>query len=183
MHSGLFAKEHATCLEQNKVAQKIPFYSTAFGLDTQQIGENESSLVGSKCISPWFEEEESKSNQVFISKYQQEFGKKPTPFALLGYENGLILNEGLQNLQGENLNTSHLKNMLNQVSVTGPRGEIVFDTETKRTAFSHYLWEVVKEKNGYKKVKRQEVNLELTTPIFNESHEQVGGWDNAYLCN
>jgi len=183
IHSGIYANEHAEFLAENKIQEKLPLYSSPFGLDTHIIRTNEDEFVGSKCISSWCIEEERKSNQDFIKLYQMEYGKLPTVFAMLGYENGLVLNTAVQALEDEDLYLHELKNKLSQVSIEGPRGGVNFLSQSNRTAFKHYLWEVIKDKSAYKKEKKLEIDLELEKPIFNESDEQVGGWQNAYLCN
>lgn len=183
IHSGIYATEHAEFLTENKVPEKVPFYSTSFGLDTNIISGNEGAFVGSKCISPWFVEEDNKANQEFIENYQKEYGKLPTPFAMLGYENGLVLNKAVDELESNNLNTHQLKDALSKVSIEGPRGNVFFNSDINRTSFSQHLWEIVKDKEAYKKEKNLETNLELKNSIFNESNEPNANWYNAYLCN
>jgi len=183
IHSGLFANEHAQFLAENKIQEKLPLYSSAFGLDTHIVRTNEDEFVGVKCISSWCIEEDRKSNQDFIKQYQTAYGKLPSAFAMLGYENGLVLNSSVQDLEKENLHLYELKNKLSQVSIEGPRGDINFLSQNNRTSFTHYLWEVIKGKDTYKKEKKLEIDLELEEPTFNESAEPMRGWKNAYLCN
>lgn len=180
-HSGIFAKENAEYLIENKIIEKIPFYSTVFGVDNQLIKENISTFVGVKCISPWLLEEKRNSNEYFIESYRKEYGKPPSAFAMLGYENGLIINNALKKLETNNVNSHKLKNVLPDVKIEGPRGMISFDSEINRTSFPHYLWEL---KEGVF-IKREELesHLELTKMILNDPIKQIGGWHNAYLCN
>ncbi len=183
IHSGIYAKEHAEFLVENKLQDKLPLYALPFGLDTEVICENGDEIVGSKCISSWCVEEESNSNQNFINQYQKEYGKSPSAFAMLGYENGLILNTSVDALDAQSLPLTKLNNKLCESSIEGPRGPINFLSEDNRTSYTHYLWEVVKHKGAYKKEKNLGINLELENSNFYESNEKVGGWQNAYLCN
>lgn len=183
IHSGVFAKEHVSFLAKNKIEEKQPVFSCPFGVDLNLINENKQSLVGSKCISPWFIEEERQSNSVFIELYFETYGKLPTPFALLGYENGLALNAGMGILENENLDINHLKNTLLKINIEGPRGEIEFVPVLNRTSYKQYLWEITENKREYKKEKRNKIDLELEGTILTSLTKQNGGWTNAYLCN
>jgi len=185
IHSGVYAKEHAEFLSKNNISKETPFYSTAFGIDANLISENEVLFENAKCISSWFLEEERDANKKFIKQYLNEYGKAPSAFTLLGYENGLILKEAIGQLKDDNLKSHQLKDVLTKIEVEGPRGNLSFNDKSNRTSFPHYLWKNVKHNGSYKKHKEEtlDFSIKVTKSVLNETSNQTGGWNNAYLCD
>ncbi|NOQ70639.1 MAG: ABC transporter substrate-binding protein [Crocinitomix sp.] len=171
-HNGIFAKEHATFLHENKIHEKYPIYALPFSCEDNLIAEFPDVFQEIKPISSWFLELENESNKDFIAAYEALKGNKPSYFSLLGYENGLVIANALKK-------DLPLKTAIANSNATGPRGPIVFDEESKSTTFNHYLWKI---KDGLKeKLTKLEVHP-LKTPRQLEKADPKG-WFNAYLCH
>lgn len=186
VYSGIYAKEHAEYLTENRVNESIPFYTTPFAFDDEVVAQNQTVFNGAKCISTWFPEEENSTNGNFVEDYTTKYGKTPSPFALLGYENGLLTKEALHSSGSDQPTTGEFNPALASTNCFGPRGLISIDPVSNRTAFPHYLWSL-EQVNG-QLVKRKGEKLspknEQTDLIINELRgNAVGGWFNAYLCN
>ena len=98
--------------------------------------------------------------------------QKPDFFALLGYENGLVIRANTGAHKNE------LNERINNQSIPGPRGVISF--EKGKTAFEYTLWEQVPHTTNLSGKTKKTVlpNLsEKTIPLESQ------GWYNAYLCH
>lgn len=164
-----FSKEHAEFIEKNQVHKLAPLYTTQFSLDDAVLDKFPSTFNGVNCMSSWFPELTSPSNEQFIERYLSSYSKKPSVFAMLGYENGLLINDVLSSLDSGNVQQ-------------GPRGELVFDTETNRTISKHYLWRLKTEESGYSKSIVKEFRTDAKKLNY-LSDEDTPNWFNAYLCH
>ncbi|WP_298314141.1 ABC transporter substrate-binding protein [uncultured Aquimarina sp.] len=175
-HNGIFAKEHASYLDQNKLYEKHNTYTLPFSAEDSLLEEFSNVFKKVKTVSSWYPELDNNTNKLFIKNYQKLYHKNPDFFALLGYENGLVITSAL--LGGPN----NLNNTIQTLNIQGPRGEISFDDTFKKTNFNHYIWETSKinlsqfQRNIYKKLNKNIINsLEIT--------ENNPGWFNTYLCH
>jgi len=173
-HNGVFAKEHAEYLRLNKINESTPLYTLPFSIEERVLKEYPYIFNKTRCVSSWFPELENEENTIFIEKYKSEYGSIPSIFALLGYENGLLIE---QFLKDEDLITKPF---------SGPRGSLNINPETNRTSCTHYLWELLAKENAYIRNALQSLELDDYS-ISKVEHEDVnsgiGGWHNAYLCH
>ncbi len=168
--NGIFAVEHSKFIEESQITKNIPMYLTPFSVDEGILKESKNSLDKQFCISPWFAELDTKENKNFLQGYQSKYNNPPDFFALLGFENGLILHDII------------FKDMkINNDPSIGPRGSMAIDNLNKRTIFNHYLWQMISTENGYRKISVEMFDLKDRS---NENYTQVArsGWENAYLC-
>lgn len=170
-HNGIYAEEHANYLNKNKVNNKTPLFTLPFSVDKKVLAKFPKTFEGTKCVSPWCIELDTDENKKFITAYLQKHNKEPSVFAMLGYENGLLIDDYLNN-----------NNMFSHKRILGPRGELNnFKNTGNRTISKQYLWLITWENNTYK------FNFleELKTPIKNNylKNNNENGWYNAYLCH
>ncbi len=173
-HNGVFAKEHAAYLKLNKINKSTPLYTLPFSIDERVLLENPEVFDGTRCVSSWFPELENEENADFIKRYKNEYGNMPSVFALLGFENGLLIEKYFEDKE------SFAK------PFNGPRGVMRFDSETNRTNCTHYLWGLKAKENTY--IYNLEQPLELDAYIIpkiemEDVNSGIGGWHNAYLCH
>ncbi len=172
-HNGIFAKEHASYLEQNALQKKYPIYALPFSCDKDLSTEYNTVFQDIKVISSWFPELENDINKKFIADYEAAKGKKPSFFALLGFENGLIIANALQN------NKSPLKTAISNTKIEGPRGTIEFANETNKCLYDNYLWSI---NAANREVLTKLAKNPRQTPVRAKEENQTG-WMNAYLCH
>ena len=175
-HNSIFAKEHAEYLSENKLYEKHPVYCLPFSAEDQLVKDFPSVFKKIKTISSWYPDLANQHNQTFVFDYGEKTGKKPDFFALLGYENGLIINAAL------NQKNSSLVTNLEKTNIDGPRGNISFNQTEQKTSFKNYIWEQYLDAD--QKVKRtQNETLELNTINTNNKIINTQGWHNSYLCH
>ena len=179
-HNGIFAEEHLEFLEKNNVHNKYPIYALPFSSEDKLVKKSLETFKKIKLISSWYKELKNDSNKVFTNTYIQTYDKAPNFYALLGYENGLVIKNALKQ------NKKSLKKSIEEISIDGPRGKINFENPFNKTDFPHYIWnQDINNKNEVIRKPIKELpkinfkNLAKTTEEESESQ----GWFNAYLCH
>ena len=92
-------------------------------------------------------------------------------FALLGYENGLLIKGYLED-----------KNRIDDPKLIGPRGSLQVNTETRRTIFEQFLLELSFIDGVYHKRIKEKVGM-FNHQLQSCEKESNNGWFNAYLCH
>jgi branched-chain amino acid transport system substrate-binding protein len=186
-HNGIFAEEHAGFLAKNNILSKGNIYANPFSVSDHVLDAHPALFDGVKSIATWFPELNNPINQQFVSDYQQQHQITPSVFALLGFENGLVIKNVLKE---KALNRSDVeKCLLAENVVMGPRGSLTFNPETHRTHFKHYKQELMFDKNNGAYLKNiQEVQSDKAKDKGRKirlanSLNQENGWHNAYLCH
>ncbi|MEZ0130267.1 ABC transporter substrate-binding protein [Flavobacterium sp. LBUM151] len=182
-YSGLYAEENADFVNQNKITQKYPFYVTPFFINEKILEEYKNEPYELYVVSSWMQNDSETMH--FTIEYKDIYAENPSVFSVLGYENGLILKNILLNTKDNK--TSFLIEEMGKLNITGPRGNIEFDKNTNRTIFNYYMYELNIDSNNNISFNKMEtfINDAHFSKTFTLSNkpEQVGGWQNAYLCH
>lgn len=166
-YSGLYAKEHASYLQQNKINTTTPLFTLPFSVDDKILNDFPEIFNRTKCVSSWFRELDTKENKLFVERYKQKYNKEASIFSVLGFENGLLINNYLNN-----------KNTFSNEKIIGPRGHLFLDT-INRTSPKQYLWKLSWENNTYTLKQSETLNSDITNDALTN---EENGWHNAYLC-
>ncbi len=169
IYNGLYAKEHATFLVENNINQDIPYYTTQFTVGPNLLTEYSNVFQGTRVVSSWFPDLETLENIEFKKLYFEKYQKPVSDISLLGYENGLLIQEILLNT---NLHNAPI----------GPRGSLEINLETSRTCFPHYLSELQLEKDELSQKKVAEWKANNARIKISPNNQERAGWHNAYLC-
>lgn len=177
-HNAIYAKEHATFLNENGVHKNFPIYALPFSYSNDLVKEYTNVFEKIKLVSNWFPELENQENQKFITAYQDNHNKTPDCFALLGYENGLVIRETLKN------DPKNIKETIENINVDGPRGTIQFNNELNRTTYKNYVWEIINNQTSdpTKKIVDQ-IDEPLNLSLADLQKSGQTGWFNSYLCH
>lgn len=182
-HSGLYAQENADFISQNKVNQKYPFYVTAFSITEKIIEEYKNAAQDLHVVSSWLNDS---NDSEFITKYTDNHTELPSAFAMLGYENGLIISHLLEKTN-ENMTIRSLTEAMDTLQISGPRGVIKFDNETNRTLFNHHIYKLIPNNENeikFKRINTLENNGHFIKAVTSQDvPPKIGGWQNAYLCH
>jgi ABC-type branched-subunit amino acid transport system substrate-binding protein len=170
-YNGVFAKEHASYLKENQVNKIAPLYTLPFTVEERVLNEFPEIFNETYFMSSWTANMISEKNKEFVDEYKENFGSEPTLFSLLGYENGILIQEFINN----NLSFSDKE-------LIGPRGVINIPNNSNRTNFTHYLWQLKYENDQYKSHSVEKFNYDITDMVMTNVDES-GGWHNAYLCH
>jgi branched-chain amino acid transport system substrate-binding protein len=182
LYSGIFAREHATFISQNKVSSNYPMYASPFAVENSLLNDFPEVFDNTRCVSPWMVEDETEVNLQFVVDYTELYDRQPSVFSLLGYENGKAL--ATMANSASKYTVAELKKALETLSFDSPRGTFSFDPDTHRTSFGQSMWKIISENGTYKKHKMMqfENNPALTLEWMNMENMPIGGWFNAYLC-
>jgi branched-chain amino acid transport system substrate-binding protein len=183
-YSGLYAEENADFVNQNKITKKYPFYVTPFFINDKILEGYKNEPHDLYVVSSWMQNDSDSTN--FTEDYKNKYSEDPTVFSILGYENGLILENLLLNAEN-NFSISSLIEQIGKLNIEGPRGNIEFDKDTNRTLFNHYMYQLNLDSSN-------NISFNKIETFANDGHfikaftlstkpEQMGGWQNAYLCH
>ena len=183
-HSGLYAEEHAEFMSKINLIKNITYYLTPFSVKKKLYVKK---LNNTFVVASWVENDTDAQNCSFTEKYMQEYNNDtPNIFALLGYENGLILKTILEKDDSHNSYQSLLEKM-EMLTAEGPRGTIFFEKNTNRTVFNHYIYKIVtNDENNFSYQKMETLKNDghfIQNILFTKPPEKLGGWHNAYLCH
>jgi branched-chain amino acid transport system substrate-binding protein len=182
-YSGLYAEENAEFINQNKITKKYPFYVTPFFINDKIVEEYKNEPHDLYVVSSWMQNDSDSTN--FTNEYKNKYSDNPSVFSILGYENGLIL-KNLLNAES-NPDISFLIDQIGKLNIAGPRGNIEFDKDTNRTLFNHYIYKLNLDSTN-------NISFNKIETFVNDGHfiktsnsftkpDNVGGWQNAYLCH
>ncbi len=139
-------------------------------------------MIGQKTVGCWDRDGQSEANLAFKSLCETRLGKKPHPYGLLAYESGELLGKAL--LKAGNMTPDSVKSALTAVSISGPRGDVSFDAESRLTSTTDYEFEIVEE-NGQiirKMIREIEVPEKYDEFLSWATENMIKtGWTNPYL--
>ncbi|WP_157812226.1 ABC transporter substrate-binding protein [Polaribacter sp. ALD11] len=179
-HNGIFAEEHLDFIEKNNIHNKYPIYALPFSSEDRLVKKSPETFKAIKTISSWYKDIKNDSNKKFTDMYLKTYDKVPDFFALLGYENGLVIKNTLQQ------KNQSLKKSIEEINIDGPRGKINFNNPFNKTNFAHYIWDQEVDKNN-NVIRKQIIELPKNN-LFNlakltEEESTSQGWFNSYLCH
>ena len=131
---------------------------------------------------PWQAGAENAANRFFTQTHYQETKREATPFSLLGWETGLILERLFSSGPGDFSEGARLVEKLKDSPIEGPRGMLTLDPKTQ-----YYLSPFLRfrEKGGKKESATVDI-LEMENQwaeFTSEKYEGISsGWTNTYLC-
>jgi ABC-type branched-subunit amino acid transport system substrate-binding protein len=162
--------------------EKVPFVPNYMMHSDDVLDVCGDKMIGQKTIGCWDRDEESPENLEFKALFEKQLGKKPHPYGLLAYETGELLGKAL--LKVDNFAPDTVKKASIEVSVSGPRGEVSFDPESRLANTTDYEFELVEEDGKIIRKKLREVEV----PEAYYEHLAWGiknliktGWTNPYM--
>lgn len=162
--------------------EKTPFISSFMMHADDVLEACGSKMIGQKTIGCWDRDGEGDANLEFKAFFEKNLGKKAHPYGLLAYETGELLGKAL--LKAGCVSPDDVKEALTSVTISGPRGEIGFDPETRLTSTTDYEFEIV-ERGG--EVVRQKIrSIQAPEKYFEYLDWGIknlikSGWTNPYL--
>lgn len=160
--------------------EKTPFLSSYMMQGDDILEACGDKMIGLKTMGCWDRDGESEANLEFKTFFEKSLSKQPHPYGLLAYETGELLGKAL--LRGTAPDA--VKEALTAVSVSGPRGDVSFDPETRMTSTINYEFEIVEEDGKILRKKLREV--EVPEKYYEDEAWGIKnliktGWTNPYL--
>lgn len=162
--------------------KKTPFVPSYMLHADDVIGACGEKMIGQRTVGCWDRDGQSEANLAFKSLCETNLGKKAHPYGLLAYESGELLGKSL--LKAGNTSPEAVKSALTDVSVSGPRGDVSFDPETRLTNTTDYEFEIVEEGGQIvrKMIREMEVPEKYGEFLSWATENMIKtGWTNPYL--
>lgn len=164
--------------------EKPPFVGSYMMQADDVLEASGEKLLGQKTIGSWDRDSEEEANVEFKEFFETSLGKKAHPYGLLTYESSQLLGKALLKTGTDTPRADVLKEALSQVSITGPRGVLSFNTETQVADSEDYEFELVQE--GDKLIRKNIGKAEVPDEFFEqqkfaEKNLEKDGWTNPYL--
>jgi branched-chain amino acid transport system substrate-binding protein len=167
---------------QQKHSLNFYFSSMLFDEAIKQKLVNDVALKNTKGYTSWLPALQNDTNTQFKNQFKLLTNKEATPFALLGWEAGILLNEIDAAKQQGLSNNDTIKTLYNK-KLPSPRGWMELDEQTNHTFSPAYL---ISFKGNF------ELTIEDTiTDIAEEKKKFINtkvdelhsSWRNTYLCS
>jgi ABC-type branched-subunit amino acid transport system substrate-binding protein len=170
----------------NKLGQshengKYPIVTSGVLLNDEIIERVEYSPAKVFNVSSWDLSDNNAANIKFIEAYNEQIGKDPNYFALLGYEcAGTVCAAMTDN--GWSKTGKAQAQAIKESLFSGPRGKLNFDNALQATGFEHQVYELngVKNREKFESIGRLE-NIEALVEA-SQSNQNAAGWLQPYLC-
>jgi len=147
VYVALRAKELRPFLQSYEKAglfRRIPLIAADDGVLLDEVGNDFSGLVVSARWSPAMEGERSKE---FVAAFERRYGRKPSVYAMQGYDAALALGEAFRTLKGKPVSATAVSGALAMKSVEGVAGPLRFATNHFPITQWH-AWEVFDDSSG-----------------------------------
>ena len=137
LYSGAAATEFLAAYQRAGLDKTIPLMGNAFFADFVGAQPARTATMNIPSARAWAHSLPASKNQDFIKGYQKEYSQNPSVFSMLGYETAQIVQQALAAVG--TINTDALRNTLESLSFSGPRGPLQMDKRTHHWASALYL--------------------------------------------
>jgi branched-chain amino acid transport system substrate-binding protein len=130
--------------QKSGLFHRIPIIAPDEGFLLEQLGSDFSGLVVS---ARWSAAAESERSRNFVAAFERRYGRKPSVYALQGYDAALLLGEALRSLQAKSVSAGALRHVLAMQQVEGIEGPLRF--AANRFPVTHWhAWEIFDDSSG-----------------------------------
>jgi len=148
-------------------------------ISLNQLGEK---IEGTNTVSPF--KCDTAEYQSFVKGFKAKTGRTPNPHVVMAYESVSLLQQARDDVDGD-ITFEKLVQALDTVKFLGPRGEVCFNPDDKKSLSKCYVREVKKDKDDqfYNKTVEEIGVPELCHEQYTlaQKNTQKCGWLNPYL--
>ena len=172
-------------LSSSTIADKVQIVANPYWIDDDVLEKHPNAkAVGIHSVNTWSRSLKNPINQQLVADYEEEEEEIISPFALLGYETGMLIVKAHKALGDKWTKRKPLKSFLLEARLEGPRNDYHFHPDLQCSFSQHYSRKVEVNSNGFENTIVQEVgdlqdSMELIA-LYQQSMST--GWDNPYLC-
>ena len=179
LYSGAEAVEFVAAHAASGVSAKLVVGS--FAAEDFLLSAIGDAAVGATSCASWTATRNTKANQSFGKAFKTRTGRRPDPFAALGYDTGALVAEGARRATKHGLGLRRLIEALSGVSTDGPRGTLLVDPATNTVVGPLFVREVRRGPANYDLAPAPDV---VSSPDALSSLETNprSGYVNEYLC-
>jgi branched-chain amino acid transport system substrate-binding protein len=130
--------------EKEGLFHRIPVIAPDEGVLLDELGSDFSGLVVS---ARWSAAMESGRSRDFVGAFGRRYGRKPSVYALQGYDAALLLGEAFRSLQAAPLTAAAVSDALAMQQVQGVEGPLRFAANRFPVTYWH-AWEIFDDSSG-----------------------------------
>lgn len=112
---------------QSGLKETTTLYGTGNLVDSDTLGAQGEAAVGAQTALFYASTLDNPENQEFIEKYQQQFDRGPSVYAVQGYDAAWLIGEALKATEGNTEDTDALIEAMENVEFESPRGPMSLD--------------------------------------------------------
>lgn len=160
---------------------KYPIVTSGVLLNDEIIEKVEYSPAKVFNVSSWDLSDNNEDNIKFIEAYNEQTGKDPNYFALLGYECAGTVCAAMADNGWSKIGKAQAQAIKNS-RFSGPRGKLNYDNALQATGFEHHVYELNGAKNRQKVESMGRLENRETLVEESETNQNAAGWLQPYLC-
>ena len=141
-YSGQQARDFMRAYAESDLAGRVPLIGSGFLLDESLLAQHGQAALHSISGFAWALELDTPENQSFTSAYRAATGRTADPFAVLGYDAGLLIADALDATAGNTHATDQLLDALRSRELRSPRGNLAMNHQTQSSTAPLYIREV-----------------------------------------
>jgi branched-chain amino acid transport system substrate-binding protein len=127
--------------------ERIPLYASGATLDQTTLPAIGDAAIGVKTSSIWSDELDNAASKEFVSAFQQEYKRMPSPNAATAYDVGRLIDGALTLIGGKIEDKAAFQNALERAPFKSVRGEFKFNTNHFPIQ-NFYLMKIAKNDQG-----------------------------------
>jgi branched-chain amino acid transport system substrate-binding protein len=181
-YSGQQARDFMRAYADADLAGRVPLVGSGFLLDESLLAEHGQAALHSISGFGWALELDTPENRTFTSAYRASSGQPAYPFAVLGYDAGLLILDAIDATAG-NATADQLLTALRAHQSRSPRGSLAMNYETQSSAAPLYIRQVRQRQGAFGNTVI--AKLDALTGLDEVAAIRAGvksGWLDAYLA-
>lgn len=123
---------------------KIPVIANGFMVEEDVLPAQGEAAMGLLSALGWAYTVDNPENKEFVKAYEAKYNRRPSVYAVQGYETARFIVEALNKVNGDTANKQKLLEAMKGVTFKGPRGEFKLDPETQNIILTMYIRKVDK---------------------------------------
>lgn len=129
---------------ENGLNENITLYGTGNLIDSDTLGAQKEAAVGAQTALFYASTLDTPENEEFIEKFEKQFDRQPSVYAVQGYDAAWLIGEALKATEGETEDADALIEAMEKVKFESPRGPMTLD-ENHNPVQNIYIREVQKK--------------------------------------
>lgn len=123
---------------------KIPVIANGFMVEEDVLPSQGEAATGILSALGWAYTVDNPENKAFIKAYEARYNRRPSVFAVQGYETAQFIAAALNKVNGDTANKQKLLETMKGITFKAPRGEFKLDPETQNIILTMYIRKVDK---------------------------------------
>jgi branched-chain amino acid transport system substrate-binding protein len=148
-YSGQQAQDFMRAYAEAGLAGRVPLVGSGFLLDDSLLVQHGEAALHSISGFAWAPQLDIPQNSAFRSAYRAAAGRPPDPFAVLGYDAGLLIANAVDATAGNTRSGDQLLEALRTLELSSPRGSLVMDQQARAGATPLYIREVRRQQGAF----------------------------------